>query len=86
MRRAEAAYEADVLSDDEQPENDTFVGLGTRSRKRGFLAYGGAGGPPAVMGSGTVEGLEDSEAEMLHEEETRRTSRRGRRASRIGGM
>lgn len=39
------------------------MGFGTRSKKLGFLAHGGAGGAPVFMGVGYVEGAEeDSEA------------------------
>ncbi|KAF8072131.1 hypothetical protein FPV67DRAFT_1651324 [Lyophyllum atratum] len=40
-------------------ESGVFVGVGTRSKKRGFLAHGGAGGAPVFMGVGYVEGAED---------------------------
>ncbi|KAJ6460361.1 hypothetical protein C8R47DRAFT_1161009 [Mycena vitilis] len=40
-------------------ESGTLVGVGTRSKSRGFLARGGAGGDPVFMGAGYVEGVED---------------------------
>lgn len=65
LRRAEATYDAEILDDDEP---DTFSGLGTRSRKHGFIAFGGAGGPTAVMGEGSVEGLENMDDSSSDEE------------------
>ena len=35
-----------------------LTGLGTRSKRHGFLAHGGAGGAPVFMGVGYVEGAE----------------------------
>jgi len=47
-------------SDEERVINDmqhgTFVGVGTRSKRLGFFAHGGAGGEPVFMGVGNVEG------------------------------
>ncbi|KAJ7671655.1 hypothetical protein DFH06DRAFT_1320436 [Mycena polygramma] len=40
-------------------ESGTRVGVGTRSKSRGFLARGGAGGDPVFMGVGYVEGVDD---------------------------
>jgi hypothetical protein len=52
----------------EEPDLDsgTFVGVGTRSKKKGFLAHGGAGGVPVFMGDGYVDGVEvgDDEREV----------------------
>jgi len=48
--------------DDEDDFNSgVFVGLGTRSKRRGFLAGGGAGGVPVFMGAGYVDGAIDDE-------------------------
>jgi hypothetical protein len=45
-------------------ENGVFIGSGTRSKRKGFLAHGGAGGVPVFMGDGYVEGIEqDGEGE-----------------------
>lgn len=60
---AEEAYEADILDEDVQLQSGTLTSRGSRSRKQGFIAFGGAGGPSAVMGDGTVEGIEDFESE-----------------------
>jgi hypothetical protein len=46
---------------------DDLVGVGTRSKKRGFLAHGGAGGLPVFMGDGYVEGMEGSDSEVSDE-------------------
>lgn len=37
------------------------MGVGTKSKRKGFLARGGAGGPPVFMGVGYVEGAEEDE-------------------------
>ncbi|KAJ6612270.1 hypothetical protein B0H10DRAFT_2053028 [Mycena sp. CBHHK59/15] len=42
-------------------ESGTLVGVGTRPKNRGFLARGGAGGEPVLMGVGYVAGVEDEE-------------------------
>lgn len=49
--------------DENGEESGVLMGFGTRSKKLGFLAHGGAGGAPVFMGVGYVEGAEeDSEA------------------------
>jgi hypothetical protein len=40
-------------------DDDFYVGSGTRDKKHGFLAHGGAGGIPVFMGVDSVEGAED---------------------------
>lgn len=45
--------------DEEVFESGVFVGVGTRSKRRGFLAHGGAGGLPVFMGVGYVEDAEE---------------------------
>lgn len=41
-------------------DSGLLVGVGTKSKKRGFLAHGGAGGLPVFMGDGYVDGAEVS--------------------------
>ena len=48
-------------ADDIDLDIGSLVGVGTRSKKRGFLAHGGAGGLPVFMGEGYVEGADESE-------------------------
>jgi hypothetical protein len=51
----------------EEPDLDsgTLVGVGTRSKKKGFLAHGGAGGVPVFMGDGYVDGVEVGDGEEV---------------------
>ncbi|KAF7978838.1 hypothetical protein HWV62_44639 [Athelia sp. TMB] len=44
-------------------QSGEFVGVGTRKKTRGFLAHGGSGGTPVLMGEGYVDGVEPSEDE-----------------------
>lgn len=58
----------EVEAEDEDPtEDDLYVGTGRRNKKRGFLAYGGAGGKPIFMGVGNVERVEERE-QSIHED------------------
>ncbi|KAL4066823.1 hypothetical protein V8B97DRAFT_1867968 [Scleroderma yunnanense] len=57
---ADMASGDDLLVDDDS----VFVGIGTRSKRRGFLAHGGAGGPPVHMGVGYVRGAQASDGEV----------------------
>jgi len=52
-----------LLHDNEDLDSGSLVSIGTRSKKRGFLAHGGAGGFPVFMGDGYVDGVEGSEYE-----------------------
>lgn len=55
--------------DENGEESAFFVGVGTRSKKHGFLAHGGAGGTPVFMGKGYVEGAEEEDGmQSLHYE------------------
>jgi len=62
-----------------------FTGVGTRSKRHGFLAHGGAGGAPVFMGVGYIEGAEgddiyvteaDVDDEYLPSHSTRGRNRR----------
>ncbi|KAJ7583611.1 hypothetical protein C8J56DRAFT_954517 [Mycena floridula] len=46
-------------AEDDDVESGTLVGVGTKSKRKGFLARGGAGGEPVFMGIGYVEGAEE---------------------------
>ncbi|THH16663.1 hypothetical protein EW146_g4009 [Bondarzewia mesenterica] len=48
---------------EEDLDDELLIGVGTRSKKKGFLAHGGAGGQPVFMGVGYVEGAEDESEE-----------------------
>lgn len=64
-----AAVRSKVSKDDLVPDPDSdldsgmLIGVGSRSKRRGFLAHGGAGGEPVFMGVGYVEGAEEDEDE-----------------------
>jgi hypothetical protein len=49
--------------DDEDLESGFFVGVGTRSKRRGYHAHGGAGGSPVFMGVGYVEGAQERDTD-----------------------
>ena len=51
-------------------DSDVLVGVGTRSKKRGFLKGGGAAGTPVHMGVGYVIGAEESEDDQLPDEQS----------------
>lgn len=46
-------------------EAEVLVGVGLRSKKRGFLGGGGAGGPPVFRGVGYVDGAEEDDLDLL---------------------
>lgn len=52
--------------EDEDLESGYYSGVGTRSKRRGYHAHGGAGGPPVFMGVGYVDGAIDHDS---HEED-----------------
>lgn len=74
LRRADASVVADL---EDELENGTFVGVGMRGREHGFLAHGGGGGVPVLMGVGNVENLEE-----MQEEQRSRRRRKSSTASR----
>lgn len=57
----EELRDAHYLSGEDEDESGVLIGVGTRSKKLGFLAHGGAGGTPVFMGVGYVEGAEEGE-------------------------
>ena len=62
-RRKTLDEEIRTAEDDGLFDNGILVGVGTRSKKRGFLKGGGAAGTPVLMGVGYVVGAEESEDE-----------------------
>ncbi|EMD33473.1 hypothetical protein CERSUDRAFT_87319 [Gelatoporia subvermispora B] len=64
-----------------EEENGELVGVGTKSKKAGFLAGGGASGIPVFMGVGYVRGAEDSREDRRQQNNT--NTRRSK--SRMGG-
>jgi hypothetical protein len=65
MNKAETLRRQSSYSDEERAlqelDSGTLVGVGRRSKRLGFLAHGGAGGQPVMMGVGYVEGAEVEE-------------------------
>ena len=64
-RRKTLDEEIRVAEDGGSFDSGVLVGVGTRSRKQGFLKGGGAAGAPVHMGVGYVFGAEESEYEGL---------------------
>ena len=62
-RRKTLDEEIRIAEDDGSLDSGVLVGVGTRSKKRGFLKGGGAAGTPVHMGVGYVIGAEESEDE-----------------------
>lgn len=62
-RRKTLDEEIRIAEDGGLLESSILVGVGTRSKKRGFLKGGGAAGTPVHMGVGYVIGAEESEDE-----------------------
>lgn len=70
MRDArEADNDVDGDDEDEDEESGVLVGVGTRSKRLGFLAHGGAGGAPVFMGVGYVDGAEEEREENDEEKD-----------------
>lgn len=59
-------------------DDELLIGVGSRSKKKGFLAHGGAGGQPVFMGVGYVEGVEEIEPEEWEEPVRRKTKKKGK--------
>lgn len=62
-RRKTLDEEIRIAEDEGSLDNGVLVGIGTRSKKRGFLKGGGAAGTPVHMGVGYVIGAEESDDE-----------------------
>ena len=62
-RRKTLDEEIRTAEDDGLFDSGVLVGVGTRSKKRGFLKGGGAAGTPVHMGVGYVLGAEESDDE-----------------------
>jgi hypothetical protein len=60
-RRPTLDEEIRIAEEDGQMDSGVFVGVGSRSKKKGFLAGGGAAGAPVFMGVGYVEEAEESD-------------------------
>lgn len=63
-RRKTLDEEIRIAEEDDLFDSGVLVGVGTRSKKRGFLKGGGAAGTPVHMGVGYVIGAEESEDEQ----------------------
>jgi len=59
-----------IAEDDGSFDSGVLVGVGTRSKKRGFLKGGGAAGTPVHMGVGYVINAEESEDEESPDHQT----------------
>jgi hypothetical protein len=70
VRRRTLDEEIRIAEDDEWLDSGLLVGVGTRSKKRGFLKGGGAAGTPVHMGVGYVIGAEESEDEQPPDHQT----------------
>lgn len=57
------AEERSAAQEDGDFEDIVYIGVGTKSKRQGFLAHGGAGGASVFMGVGYVEGAGEEEGE-----------------------
>lgn len=71
------------LSREVDLDSGILTGVGTRSKNRGFLARGGAGGESVWMGVGYVQGVEEDE-EVDNDRGGGHGHQTGRQRSRIG--
>ncbi|KAJ3928278.1 MAG: hypothetical protein NXY57DRAFT_535324 [Lentinula lateritia] len=62
--RASLNVETQAGYSEDELQNGVLVATGARSKNLGFLAHGGAGGPPVWMGEGYVLGVGDIEEEQ----------------------
>lgn len=69
-RRQTLDEEIRIAEDGGLLDSGVLVGVGTRSKKRGFLKGGGAAGTPVHMGVGYVIGAEESEDEERPDHQT----------------
>ncbi|KAJ3861263.1 hypothetical protein EV359DRAFT_84491 [Lentinula novae-zelandiae] len=67
---------------EDELENGVLVATGARSKNLGFLAHGGAGGPPVWMGEGYVLGVGDAEEEEQREDHRLSSKESGKEKSR----
>lgn len=59
-------------------ESGVLMGVGQRSKELGFLAHGGAGGDPVLMGVGYVDGaLDEKQAGEVEEKKKKSKSAAG---------
>ncbi|KAH7912324.1 hypothetical protein BJ138DRAFT_1171990 [Hygrophoropsis aurantiaca] len=72
----EELRDARARSSDDGLDSGVLVGVGTRSKRKGFLAHGGAGGSPVFMGVGYVQGAEESEEEYIPKRTSRSRTRK----------
>ncbi len=63
-------------------ESDTYTGVGTRSMKEGFIAHGGAGGVPVLIGPGNLAGLDQGDSGFQYQTR-RRSSKTSSRQTRV---
>ena len=69
-RRQTLDEEIRIAEDGGMLDSGVLVGVGTRSKNRGFLKGGGAAGTPVHMGVGYVIGAEESEDEEHPDHQT----------------
>jgi len=79
-RRQTLDEEIRIAEEDGRMDSGILVAVGSRSKKKGFLAGGGAAGPPIFMGIGYVDGAEESDHEDNdRNSESERTSQQSMR-------
>jgi hypothetical protein len=68
MRLSSPSFDGDGDEYEIDIDSGVLVSMGTKSKRRGFLAHGGAGGPSVFLGKGYVEGALDSDEEAMEED------------------